>query len=232
VQEYRSGGVAIFEQPPASMAALPDLGMRLTVAMADALADMHKVDWQAAGLSDLGKPEGFIERNMQNWRDRWRRASESNPVPLMESLGERLEKEMPKTQRFSIIHNDFKLNNCQFLGSNPDRVHSIFDWDMATVGDPFFDVGIALNYWASQTMSGKFTLPPKEVFAELYAARMNLYPSALRWYEAFGAWRSAITVQQLYNRYAQGQSSDERLKNLAGSVPRMAEAAAQIWRGA
>ncbi len=218
VSEYRGGGIVVFGEAPASMAGLPDLGMRIATAMADALADLHKVDFAAVGLSDLGKPEGYLERQVSGWRDRWSRVASGEHGTRYEDMGARLVDEMPVSGPPALIHNDYKLDNCQFLPGEPDRVVSVFDWDMATIGDPLADVGICLSYWRFMRRSESLGLPESGVFAQLYAERMGIDPNSLRWYQAFADWRTGVAVQQLYDRHRMGNSADDRLANLGRSV--------------
>jgi aminoglycoside phosphotransferase (APT) family kinase protein len=222
VQEYRADGVVIFQAPPEGMKGLPDLGERLTQALAAALADLHQVDFETVGLGDLGQADGFLERQLSGWRDRWRRAAAARPVADMEALVERLERERPASRRAAIVHNDFKLDNCQFRPDRPDEVVSVFDWDMATLGDPLVDVGVALDYWRYTRANPALDVPPKETLARLYAERSGIEVSDLVWYEAFAAWRSGVAIQQLYNRYAEGDSHDERMRKLEALVPAIA----------
>jgi aminoglycoside phosphotransferase (APT) family kinase protein len=218
VSEYRDGGVVIFGEAPESMAGLPDLGMRLATAMADALADLHKVDYAAIDLAELGKPEGFVERQVTGWRDRWRRVATQECDARYEAMGARLADEMPQSGPPALVHNDYKLDNCQFRPGEPDRVVSVFDWDMATLGDPLVDVGICLSYWRFMRRATSLGLPENRVFAQLYAERMGIDPASLRWYEAFANWRTGVAVQQLYDRFRKGDSADQRLANLGRSV--------------
>ena len=222
VQEYRAGGEVIFKDVPDAMRSVPDLGQRLTVALVDTLVDLHKVDYAAIGLADFGQPEGFLERQLSGWRDRWRRVSGAQAVPEMDALAYHLERAVPKPLITAIVHNDFKLDNCQFRAGSPDHVVSLFDWDMATIGDPLVDVGIALDYWHYTRQNSALHVPPKEVFAQLYADRMSIDVAVLGWYEGFASWRSGVAIQQLYHRYAQGDSQDERMKNLGQLVPQFA----------
>jgi aminoglycoside phosphotransferase (APT) family kinase protein len=231
VQEYRGGGLVIFGGAPPSMTDIPDLGMRLASAMADALADLHKVDYAAVGLSGLGKPEGFVERQVSGWRDRWSRVASADCGERYERLGEKLANEMPRSGPPAIVHNDYKLDNCQFLPGDPDRVVSVFDWDMATLGDPLVDVGICLSYWPHMRREPSLGLPEKQVFAQLYAERMGIDPDRLRWYEAFANWRTGVAVQQLYDRYAKGNSADDRLANVGRSVVSFLERAEAVMAG-
>lgn len=231
VQEYRADGIVIFGGAPPSMEGLPDLGMRIAGAMADALADLHGVDYAAIGLSDLGKPDGFVERQVAGWRDRWARVASTECGERYEKMGARLADEMPRSGPAAIVHNDYKLDNCQFLPGEPDRVVSVFDWDMATLGDPLVDVGICLSYWPFMRRAESLGLPEGQVFAELYAARRGIDPDRLRWYEAFANWRTGVAVQQLYDRYAKGNSADERLANVGKSVVTFLERAERVIEG-
>jgi len=231
VTEYRDGGVVIFGEAPESMAGLPDLGLRLACAMADALADLHKVDYNAVGLADLGKPEGFVERQVAGWRDRWTRVASGDCGERYEAMGARLAAEMPQSGPPAIVHNDYKLDNCQFRPGDPDRVVSVFDWDMATLGDPLVDVGICLSYWRFMRRAESLGLPESRVFAQLYAERMGIDPDRLRWYEAFADWRTGVAVQQLYDRFRKGDSADQRLANLGRSVEEFIERAEMVMAG-
>lgn len=111
----------------------------------DAVADLHAVDTAAAGLDDLGRPHGFAERQLSGWIDRWQRAATGDAGPAMDDVAERLAASVPAPQRTAIVHNDLKLDNCQFQPDDPDVVTSVFDWDMATRGDPLFDLGLLLE---------------------------------------------------------------------------------------
>jgi aminoglycoside phosphotransferase (APT) family kinase protein len=231
VSEYRGGGLVIFGEAPPSMAGLPGLGLRLATAMADALADLHRVDYAAVGLADLGKPDGFVERQVAGWRDRWRRVASGDCDARFEAMGARLADEMPQSGPPAIVHNDYKLDNCQFLPGDPDRVVSVFDWDMATLGDPLVDVGICLSYWPHMHRAQSLGLPDGRVFAQLYAERMGIDPDTLRWYEAFANWRTGVAVQQLYDRFAKGNSADARLGNVGKSVFTFLERAEAVIEG-
>jgi aminoglycoside phosphotransferase (APT) family kinase protein len=232
VSEYRDGGLVIFGEAPPSMAGLPDLGMRLAAAMADALAALHRVDYAAIGLADLGKPEGFVERQVAGWRDRWQRVAAGECSARYVAMGAWLADEMPQSGPAALVHNDYKLDNCQFRPGAPDKVVSVFDWDMATLGDPLVDVGICLAYWPHMRRAPSLGLPDGEVFARLYARRMGIDPAALRWYEAFANWRTGVAVQQLYNRFASGNSADKRLANVGRSVVTFLERAEAVMAGA
>src|SRR5439155_15606124 len=129
---------------------------------------------------DLGKPEGFVARQVSGWKKRWDLVKGDSPVVLMDALADRLAATLPAPPRASIVHNDLKLDNCAFEPSTPDRVASIFDWDMATLGDPLVDLGTVLKYWpdpsdppgsrrTSRPGLLSMALPPRTQIATWYA---------------------------------------------------------------
>ncbi len=232
VIEYRAGQVVWGTIPP-SMAGYPDAGRRIGFAVVDALADLHLLDPEQAGVADLGRPDGFVDRQLRGWRQRWQAVAPAL-LPTMGTgrgrgaaedvvadVGANLAATRPPTVRTSVLHNDFKIDNCQFDPANPDRVHSVFDWDMATIGDPLVDLGTLLNYWpdpsddpdnrpshpAGQEDMG---LPTRAEVVARYAATTGADVDAVRWYEAFGCWKTAIVIAQLHYRYLAGDSHDQR----------------------
>ncbi|MBO0834540.1 MAG: phosphotransferase family protein [Actinobacteria bacterium] len=229
VIEYRPG-VVVWGSVPPGMAGQPDAGRRIGFAVVDALADLHRLDPQEAGVADLGRPDGFVDRQLSGWRARW--AAITEPVlaslpgaepgaDLVAAVGARLTATKPPTVRTSVLHNDFKIDNCQFDPVSPDRVRSVFDWDMATIGDPLVDLGTMLNYWPDPSddpdnppsyPDGQqhMGLPTRAEVAARYATATGADLAALRWYEAFGCWKTAIVVAQLHHRYLQGNSHDLR----------------------
>jgi aminoglycoside phosphotransferase (APT) family kinase protein len=157
----------------------------------------------------------------------------------MPALAERLAASMPASPRPSVLHNDYKLDNCQFDPADPDRVHSVFDWDMATVGDPLVDLGMLLNYWPDPSDSGderpiindgmdELGLPTRAEMVERYASRTGLDVSGVQWYEAFACWRTAVVLQQLYVRYVRGESTDARMGTRGALVAPQARRAAKL----
>jgi aminoglycoside phosphotransferase (APT) family kinase protein len=143
---------------------------------------------------------------------------------------------MPTMSRASIVHNDLKLDNCQFDPANPDRVASIFDWDMATLGDPLIDLGTLLNYWPdpddppeAQRFNNpglpQMGLPTRAELTARYAARTGVEVAAVRWWEAFALWKTVVVVQQLHRRWVRGESTDPRMAQIADRIPCLISAA-------
>jgi aminoglycoside phosphotransferase (APT) family kinase protein len=238
VMEYRSGEVIWGVLPP-SMQSHDDAGRRIGLAVVDALAELHRLDPTTAELGDLGRPEGFVARQVAGWKKRWSLAAPPGAEPLMDVVGERLEKALPTSPRPSILHNDYKLDNCQFDPAVPDRVKSVFDWDMATLGDPFIDLGTLLNYWPdpSDTPDNQpilnpgtenLGLPTRLEVIDRYADGTGLDAGDVHWYEAFACWKTAVILQQLYTRYLRGDSTDERMATRGDNVSAQARRAMTI----
>ena len=242
IMEFRSG-VVIWDSIPASMRCHADAARRVGFAVIRALAALHQVDYAQIGLADLGRPDGFIARQLRGWRSRWEAVASPAAIATMIEVADVLERTMPPTQRAAILHNDLKLDNCQFDPADPDLVHSVFDWDMATLGDPLVDVGILLNYWPDPSDSpgdrGMYPdgqemlgLPSQAEILAVYGAVTGLELADIRWYQAFASWKTAIVLQQLHDRYLRGETSDERMASRGDRVTEFAARAARLLQGA
>lgn len=238
VQEYRRGEV-VWAQLPESMDELSDAGRRIGLATIDALADLHLVDVDAAGLGDLGRPDGYLERQLAGWRTRWSLVATDDHDRRISAVGERLAAGLPPSPTPTIVHNDFKTDNCQFAPGAPDRVVSVFDWDMATLGDPLADVGTLLNYWPDPAdtdddrafhVAGleRLGFPTRAEVVARYAERTGIDVDRVAWYEAFACWRTCIILQQLHQRYVRGESTDERMVNRGEHIGMLARRAERI----
>ncbi len=238
VMERRRGEV-IRGVLPSSMRDQPNVGKRLGLALVDAIAEFHLLDPEACGLSDLGKPEGFVERQVSGWKKRWDLVADPVHDEAMTDLHARLAASLPVSQRVSLVHNDLKLDNCMFAGGDPDTVVAFFDWDMTTVGDPLIDFGTLMNYWPDPSDSDdvkrsshdgmtRMGLPSRAELAERYGLRTGLDVSSLAWYEAFAQWKTAVVVQQLHHRWKMGDSTDERMETIADTLPLLAATADEL----
>jgi len=251
VIEYRAGQVVWGSVPP-SMAGHQNAGRRIGFAVVEALADLHLLNPEESGVGDLGRPDGFVDRQLHGWQARWQAVAEptmaalapalDSGADLVSEVGAQLVATKPATMRVSVLHNDFKIDNCQFDPASPDRVHSVFDWDMATIGDPLVDVGTLLNYWPDpsdepdnrpshpegQEMMG---LPTRAEVAARYAEVTGADLDSVAWYEAFGCWKTAIVIAQLYHRYLQGNSHDLRQGLKGDRITRLARRAQNVLAG-
>jgi len=238
VMERRHGEVVRTEVPP-PMRGHAEIGRRIGFALVDAMAELHALDPVACGLGDLGRPDGFVERQLSGWAKRWELARFEDSPPAVEALHRRLAANMPAMSRVSIVHNDLKLDNCQFDPANPDRVASIFDWDMTTLGDPLIDLGTLLNYWpdpsdppeasrASHPGLTRLGLPTRAEITARYAARSGVDVAAVSWWEAFALWKTVVVVQQLHRRWVRGESTDPRMARIADRIPALVTAAERV----
>lgn len=238
VMERRRGTV-VRTGIPAPMQGHRDVGRRIGLALVDAMADLHGLDPARCGLGDLGRPEGFVERQLEGWAKRWRLARFDGSPAEVDVLHARLAARVPAPGRVSIVHNDLKLDNCQFDPADPDRVTSIFDWDMTTLGDPLVDLGTLLNYWpdpADPEETRRFShpglsamgLPGRAELVARYAARTGADVAAAWWWEAFALWKTVVVVQQLHRRWVRGESQDPRMARIADRIPALIAAARSV----
>ena len=152
--------------------------------LVDVLADLHTVDYDAVGLSDFGRPEGFAARQVRRWTKQWD-ATRDRDRPGLDALAARLAETVPATQRSSIVHGDYRLDNCLLDPDEPGRIKAVLDWEMSTLGDPLTDIGMMFVYWPeageerASTLSPVTTLPgfpTRREVAERYAAAHRRRP--------------------------------------------------------
>ncbi len=196
----------------------------------DAVAALHGVDYKVLGLADLGRPNGFVERQVTGWTDRWGRAKHEH-VPDMDDLAAALAENIPSPQRASLIHNDFKLDNT--MVDDDGRLVAVFDWDMSTIGDPLVDLGTTLAYWDGPPEVAVVVPPDGEVLGgvigvreivDKYEALTGLDCSNIDWYRGLASFRIAVILQQIHIRYLRGQTADQRFALLGAVVPPLAAA--------
>ena len=218
----------------------PDMARRLSTALIDQLALLHSVDYQAAGLADLGKPEGYVERQVSGWAGRYAQAK-TEEVPAMDLVGSWLSEQPLPQSAAAVIHNDYKYDNVVLAAEDPTRIVAVLDWEMATLGHPHMDLGTTLGYWIEagdpealrQTAFGPTAVPGsltrRELVARYEEQTGRPVPNALFFY-CFGLFKIAVIVQQIYARYVRGHTRDPRFANLGGLVgvlARQADAAIQ-----
>lgn len=230
VTEYRPG-VVVWKKIPETMGDPVAAGRAIGFAVVDALADLHAVDVTTGPISTLGRPAGFLARQVAGWTKRWEAVTTPGENPRMDLLGRTLGDALPEELAPAVVHNDYKVDNCQFTPDDPTRVLSVFDWDMATLGDPLVDVGTLLNYWPSDdgqpsamAVSGleDLGLPQRDEVIARYAERSGRTVEHVAWYEAYGCWKTAVIMQQLYARYLRGETTDERMATRGPLIDKLA----------
>jgi aminoglycoside phosphotransferase (APT) family kinase protein len=231
IMERKRGTVIHRELPPA-LAQDPEMPAKLAYALVEALAALHDIDYAGVGLSDLGKPEGFVERQVHGWWNRWE-AARAAELPSMRATYDWLAANLPARSEGTIVHNDFKLNNCMF--DDQGRLVAVFDWDMATLGDPLCDLGTLLAYWVEDDdppeMKAFTPMPPDAGWptrAELVAryARLGGEVEEIGFYHTLGLFRLAVILAQIYIRWEREQTQDERFSRFWELTKSVAAAAA------
>lgn len=238
IMERREGVVVRREMPPAFDG---DAARQMSLALVDRLVDFHAVDFAALGLGDLGKPEGFVSRQIEGWYGRWQKAK-VDEIPAIEEVYNWLLTHTPPEGTPSLLHNDYKLDNAMFRADDPSHLVAIFDWDMCTLGDPLVDLGTLLAYWTEiddpPVLSGLLGMPPAEhgfpTRSELvarYAERSGRSVAHIRFYHVLALYRLAVIIAQIYVRYHRRQTRDERFAGFGDLIPTIARHAQSVAGG-
>ncbi len=236
----RRHGLVLRRDVPPEFASDSEFPRKANVGFIDCLAQLHSIDIERHGLTALGRPEGFLDRQVRGWTERWERAK-TGEIPGMDGLPRWLADRLPPSPRPTLVHNDFKLDNVMLDPHNPGRVEAVLDWEMATVGDPLVDLGCALCYWTEPgdpAMRGgamiSLTAQPgwltRADLVQRYAEESGRDVANLGYYEVFGLFKLGVILQQIYFRYHRGQTRDERfhdfhlrVRGLMGSAIELAE---------
>ena len=227
VMEKRTG-VVLDESFPQGVE--PDEGLcrGISRTVADTLVELHAVDPWEAGLGDLGRPEGFLKRQTEGWIGRYDKAK-TDEIEEVEPLTGWLAANVPKSPAPTIIHNDYKLNNLVLDPAELTQVRAVLDWEMATVGDPLFDLAVSLSYWVEpddpdelKAVMPTVTATPgfmtRREIIDRYAEGSGRDLSEMHWYVVFGYFKLAGILQQIFARCKNGQTQDERFANFGDRV--------------
>lgn len=234
----RQHGIVVRRSIPKLFANSPDAARRMSAALVDALADFHAVDYASLGLSDLGRPSGFTARQIEGWYGRWQKA-QTHDLPAMDTIYAWLKDNLPPTQDFSLVHNDYKLDNVMLSATDPGKIVAIFDWDMCTLGDPLSDLGALLTYWSEPSdppsLQAVAMMPVGDVgfmtraeLVERYAERSGRSVHNINFYHTLGLFRLTVIIAQIYIRFKRGQTQDQRFAAFEYMIPLMAQAAQEI----
>jgi aminoglycoside phosphotransferase (APT) family kinase protein len=240
VMERVLGDVIVNELP----AALDTPAERARIAdeLIDSLVEVHAVDWEAAGLEGFGKPTGYLERQLRRFLGLWEH-NRTREVPEVERVGAWLGEHLPESGPATIVHGDFRLGNTMYAAEAPARLKAIFDWEMATIGDPLADVGYLCMMWTESSdpdgglreQLGRVTrLPGFPARAELvarYEERSGRSMRDLRWYTALALWKSVVFMEGNYKRAISGATDDPYLKAFGDGVLELARRAEEVTRG-
>jgi len=237
----RRRGLVIRRRVPPEVDEDMELRRRISRAIVDTLTALHSIDIEETGLVQLGKPAGFVERQIKGWAGRWERAK-TGEVPQIDAVIDWLIKRIPtEPLPATLVHNDYKLDNVMLDGQEPSRVIAVLDWEMCTVGDPLVDLGLLLCYWPEagdpepwrDSISPVTTLPgwySRAQIIERYAAQTGRDLSNISFYLVFALFKVAVVLQQIFFRYKRGQTHDERFADFDRRVLGLAEAALEQTR--
>lgn len=199
-----------------------DANRKLSEVVIDTLAEFHAVDPAECGLEDLGHPKGFLQRQVEGWTRRWDRAKHEDN-PLAEELASWLADNLADSPQPTLLHNDWRLDNMAVSPDDPHTCTAVYDWDMATRGDPFADLGTLMGSWFDideapdelrmMPTTAPGWLPRGEAVAR-YGEKSGRDLTGVDWYLVFGSWKLAIILQQIYIRWLRGQTKDERFRHL------------------
>jgi aminoglycoside phosphotransferase (APT) family kinase protein len=239
VMERLHGEVVASELPPA----LDDPADRRRIGeqLVDALVEIHAVDWRER-LDGFGRPTGYLERQVRRFGALWEH-NRTRDVPQVERVGAWLAGNLPESGPATIVHGDFRLGNTMFAGDAPARLIAVFDWEMATIGDPLADVGYLCMTWGdrSDPQPGRFALGAvtraagfhtRAELVERYAERSGREVGDLRWYTTLALWKSIVFMEGNYRRAIEGRTDDPYLKSFGDGVLELAARAEATAFGA
>jgi aminoglycoside phosphotransferase (APT) family kinase protein len=206
----------------------PRTALRLSEAFIDNLAALHGLDYAAIGLGDLGKPQGYLARQVKGWIERYY-GSKTHDLDEVEKISTWLVQRIPQNSGATLIHNDYKYDNIALDPADITRIKAVLDWEMCTLGDPLTDLGTAIAYWVDAEDPEKMqklrwgpTILPgtlkRAQLVERYAAKTGRDVSEIVFYYVFALFKVAVIIQQIYYRYHHGVTKDERFASLGESA--------------
>ena len=213
-------GIILRRDPPPGLPFKPETARRLCESFIDNLARLHNIDYASVGLADLGKPHGYLERQVRGWIERYH-GSKTHDLPEIEQISEWMQRNLPSTQAAALIHNDYKFDNVILDPNDLPKIIGVLDWEMCTLGDPLSDLGTALAYWVEAEDSddlqklrwGPTSYPgsmTRKALVERYAQVSGRDVSNMLFYVVFARFKVAVIVQQIYYRYHVGLTKDPR----------------------
>lgn len=224
----RIHGIILRREMPPGLHIAPETVHRLSESFIDNLAALHGVDYASIGLGDLGKPEGYLERQVRGWIERYY-GSKTHDLPEVERISAWLKEQMPPQARASLIHNDYKYDNMILDANDITRIKGVLDWEMCTLGDPMADLGTAIAYWVQADDPvelkavhwGPTALPgslSRVQLIERYGEKTSRDVSRMVYYYVFALFKTAVITQQIYYRYHHGLTQDARFAAMLDST--------------
>ena len=243
VMEYRPG-IVIERELPAGYAEAPAERRRISNALIDTLVCLHAVDVESVGLGDFGRPAGYLERQVRRWSQQWER-SKTRELPAIDERARRLAASLPASPPPALVHGDYRLGNLALDPADPGRVIAIFDWEMATLGDPLADLGYTLIYWGEEADPPELRPPgshqavtarpgflSRAELAGRYASASGRDVAAIDFYQVLALFKLAIITEGIHARFLMGKTVGEGFDAVGAHVALLAERALEIARRA
>ncbi|HVH71429.1 MAG TPA: phosphotransferase family protein [Candidatus Dormibacteraeota bacterium] len=232
-------GVILRRDPPPGLLFASETARGLSECFADNLARLHSIDYIAIGLADLGKPQGYVGRQVHRWIERYH-DSKTHDLPEVERISSWMQQNLPPSGYATLIHNDYKFDNVILDPDDLTKIIGILDWEMCTLGDPLSDLGTTLAYWVEVNDSddlqklrwGPTNYPgsmTRDELVQRYAQTGGRDVSNMVFYLVFARFKVAVIVQQIYYRYHTGLTKDSRFAVMPEVVRTLMRAS---WQGA
>ncbi|MFO8057233.1 MAG: phosphotransferase family protein [bacterium] len=224
----RLRGIILRRKVPEGMEIPPETASKLCESFVQTLAEIHAVDYEAAGLADLGKPKGYLYRQVHGWSERYY-GSQTDDIEGVDRVISWLQDNLPESPEPVLVQNDYKYDNLVLAPDDITRIIGVLDWEMSTIGDPLTDLGGSLGYWVEaddpdelQALAFGPTMIPgswtRKQIAERYAELTGRDVSNIHYYTVFATFKIMVIIQQIYYRYAKGLTKDERFAPLIEGV--------------
>lgn len=232
-------GVILRRDPPAGLSYSPEQARRLCTNLLDTQIALHTLDYQAAGLADLGKPEGYVERQINGWCERFAKAR-TDDVPGCEAIMAWLKQQRPAdSAQPGIIHNDYRFDNVVLSPVDAQTIIGVLDWEMATLGDPLMDLGSSLAYWTQpgdEPRMQALRMQPSQLpgmltraqIVDYYREKTGYTVANPHYYYVFGLFRLGVIAQQIYYRYRLGQTKNPKFQMFGMFVTVLSELASKV----
>jgi len=202
---------------------------RLGEEFVDALAEIHAIDPEAAGLSSFGRPDGYLERQIGRFLKIWPHNA-TRDLPVVEELGAWLLAHLPPAVPATVVHGDYRVGNLLVAEDAPARISAVLDWELSTIGDPLADLGYLLSMYTDDTepapghpplspVTAELGFPSRAELARLYAARTGRDTSRIAWYECLAHWKAAVFLENMWKRYVAGDRDDAFARAMEQGVP-------------
>ncbi len=240
----RAEGLVVRESLPQIFDA-PAERKRLGEELIDALAELHAVQWQGTDLEGIGRPQGYLERQLKRWTKQCELTLPyTRSLPGLKEVGDWLQQRLPPDSAATVVHGDYKVDNVMFSAQTPARLVAIFDWEMATLGDPLTDLGWLLSFWGptgdaqgekdeagpigSNYITQQAGFLSREEMAARYEQQTGRSMEHFPFYHCLAVWKYAVILEGLYRLYLEGSAANPKAAEFEWKVPQLVKRAQRI----